>query len=183
MDENTARKAARGWVDVAAYVPDDPHRLNSVQSGSDRARKAVMRQATAMIPDGAVAAAVNNDGKNPRVAAVEPDGRALYLIDFVPFDEGLDPRFVRDEEIRASATIVGLDPARSRVEAVTYWTKEIHLIRVTRWRFELGDEELVFTTRIDPEEGLPQSEKLAHALCSALRCPLPPLAQELEQAA
>jgi hypothetical protein len=183
MDENTARKAARAWVEVAPYVPDDPHRLNSVQSGANIARTVVMRQAAAMIPDGAVVAAVDDDGKNPLLAAVERDGQALYVIDFVPFAEGIDTRFVRDEEIRASARIIGLDPARSRVEAISYWTKDIALVPVTRWRFELGGEELIFTTRIDPEEPLPQADRFAHALCSALGCALPPHPAELVRAA
>jgi hypothetical protein len=70
------------------------------------------------------------------------------------------------------------DPSRS-LQLAPLWG----FVRVTRWRFVLGDEKLIFTSEVDAEEPLPGSEKLAYELCSALGFPLPSLATELDQVA
>jgi hypothetical protein len=183
MDKQTASAIAEDWAGVAARDPEDPYRLHKPDHGYDRARTAVERQVLATVPEGAVVAAVDDDRKSPRVAAVEPAGRALYVIDFVPFDEDVDRSFPRSADVRATATIVGLDPARSRVVATSHWANRADPVRVTRWRFELGDDELVFTTETVPNQALPQDEAFAHPLCSAIAGGLPQQATELEHAA
>jgi hypothetical protein len=185
MELKTAREIAREWADLAAGHPnEDPYRLYEVDHGHDRAKTAMIRQAAVMIPQGAVAAAVHDNRTNPRVVAVEPEERALYRIDFVPFDEEVDRHNIRDTDIRVTATIIPLDPPRARVEATSYWTKDFVWMRVMRWHFKLGgDDELIFTTEAEAEGPIGQSEVFAHALCSALGAPLPPRATELAQAA
>jgi hypothetical protein len=184
MDKKTAREIADEWADVAARDPQDPYRLHEAHAGHDRARTAVMRQAQVTIPEGVVAAPVHDNRENPRVVAVKPDGRALYLVDFVPFDNDIDRNSVRETNVRVTATMIGLDSRSSRVAATTYWAQRYGVVvRVTRWRFELGAEELAFTTETAVEEGLPRDEAFAHALCSAIGCPVPHQATELERAA
>jgi hypothetical protein len=183
MDKQTARAIADDWAEVAARDPKDPYRISEAHAGYDRAKTAVMRQAQATIPDGAVVAAVDDDRKNPRVAAVEPGGRALYTVDLVPFAEDVDRHFGRDEDVQVTATMIAVDPARCRVEATTRWAQGFGWVRVTRWRFTLGDDELVFTTETDTKGPLGPSEVFAHALCAAIGCPLPKPATGLEQAA
>jgi hypothetical protein len=183
MDKQAARVIADEWAEVAGRDPKDPYRLSEAHAGHDRARTAVMRKMVATIPDGAVVAAVDDDRKKPRVVAVEPGGRALYRVDFVPFGEDVDRHFVRDGDVQATAMIIGLDPTRSRVETSTHWAQGDGLVRVTRWRFALGDDELVFTTDASAGGPLPQSEAFAHALCAAIGCPLPESGTGLERAA
>lgn len=166
MDEKEARRLAGDW---GAYNDQakDGLPVAEIRNGYENTIAALTRQATDLIPETAVAAALHRGEGRPLLAAVEVDNKALSLLDALPPERDRGRGILRR---------MVLDPTKSVVHATCQWDRGSHgELRMTDWKFTLGEISLTFRTECWTDEAreMPDDEAFALALCKALDWDLP----------
>lgn len=165
MDIRQAVKLAAEMVELkiregAEGLRADPRDLNQNAAG------ALARMAQQAVPDDAQAAVLGRQGGTATFAAISADGRALYLLQPLPFDA------TNQQHASAECRVVPVDHAQASVSRRSRWWESMGTEgRVTRWRIEISGEVLEFTTERDFDEEIPADEAFALALCAAAGLP------------